>query len=652
MPDAPRIDDELPLLYELALSVGAALDPSENASAFAGTLAARKELENVAVWMREEDGAPLRPLHATSTSYVNTATLTTDHPLVQQLRTSDKVSTHAADADFSALAAGRSAQSGALVAFRLGEVGLLEMHDSRREAPFPPRELTQLDPALTKLEHVLRGSRAHQRLQEEVQRRIRTERKLRRSRSQLSALIQSIQDAILVENEDGELILANQAFCDLFEIEESPSALTGTDCRAAAEAAQDLFVDPSVLTDRVEEIVEAGEPVTAEPLHMADGRIVERDYVPVDLDDQTTGHLWQYRDVTEQRKAEAKIRRLKDFYEQVLNAMPIDLAIFGPEGRYEYVTPSAVGDPDRREQIIGMTDVEYARMWGHDVDTARARLKTIRRVARTRKTEQFEETLEGPDGDPRYYVRFVTPVVQDGEVVQVLGYGMEITQRKRAEMALREAKEQAEASLAAKERFLATMSHEIRTPLNAVLGMARLLARTDLTEDQRSYLQSIRFSAETLLTLLNTVLDFAKLGSDEVELERTAFNPAHLARHVREMLRSKATEGVTFRVETASALPERVVGDAARVGQILTNLASNALKFTQEGRVVIRVAPGSPPDDQSPKEAPLPGAADTWLTFQVVDTGRGIPPDQQDRIFGDFSQASEGRSGSREGAGL
>ena len=1025
-PDSSKLIDQLSLLYELSLSVGATLEPVENAAAFAGTLAARKDLEGVAVWRRNEEGRGLHLLHATPASYAEAEALPPDHALVQRLRADTSVSTHASNPEFKSLATERAARGGALAALRLGNLGFLELHDSRREAPFPPRELRQLDPVLVKLEQALRGGRSHQQLEEEVERRVRTEEALRRSRSQLSALVQNLQDAVLLENEDRELLLANQAFCDLFDIPKPPEALRGADCGAVAEAAEDLFADPTALSDRVESILTAGEPVSAETLHLNDGRILERDYVPIDLDDETTGHLWKYRDVTEQRRfdarlqererayrrlvesasdiiyrcdrdgcftyvnpvatevtgyahdelvgqhftalvhpdhqgrlvhfyenqideeipdtrqefpivtadggkrwvsqqvqlvrkdgavvgvqaiarditerkraveslqesearfrtmferhsapmllidpesgairdanaaaaefygytdeeweqlhiqdindlpadevaarrtdaeggeqsqfvfphrlksgetrtvevrstpievhgtallfsiihditareeareklrqseerwrrlvesnrdpiqitvdgtiryinpagarifgaeapeavigrpptdfaaepdvleklralnrqlargeptepmeytiqrldgeertvvsysqpieykgepaaqtvirdvteqreAEEELRHLKDFYEQVLDAMPIDLAIFGPEGRYEYVTPSAISDPERREHVIGMTDVEYAQERGYDPETARRRLSTIRRVARTREMEQFEETIENHDGNPRHFIRFVTPVVQDGAVVNVLGYGLEITQRKQTETKLRDAKEQVEASLAAKERFLATMSHEVRTPLNAVLGMAQLLARTDLTEDQRSYLQSIRFSGNTLLTLLDTVLDFAKLEAGEVDLEQVAFDPVRLAHHVRDMLRSKAKESnLDFRIEADPQLPTSVVGDAARVGQILTNLGSNALKFTDDGSVVICVegdpVPAAPAEDS---EAP------TWITFRVEDTGIGIPPEQRDRIFGHFNQADtdtgETRKETREGTGL
>ncbi len=1024
MPDPSEISDQLSLLYELSLSVGATLEPVENAAAFAETLAARTDLEGVAVWRWNEERTGLHLLHATPSSYVEADPLPADHALVQRLRADAPVSTHASDGAFASLTTGRGARGGALAAVRLGDLGVLEFHDSQREAAFPPRELRQLDRVLAKLEQALRGGRSHQQLEDEVERRVRTEEALRQPRSQLSALVQNLQDAVLLENEERELLLVNQAFCDLFEIPQPPAALAGADCIAAAEAAKSLFADPTVLTDRVDAILAAGRPVSAETLHLNDGRILERDYVPVDLDDETTGHLWTYRDVTEQRRldarlqererayrrlvesasdiiyrcdpdgcftyvnpvaaeatgyvrdelvgqpftalvrpdhrerlvrfyrnqieeeisdtrrefpivtadgdelwlsqqvqlvredggiagvqaiarditerkqaeealqksearfrtmferhsapmllidpesgairdanaaaetfygytdeewaqlhiqdindlpseevttsradaeegeqnqfifphrlnsgevrtvevhstpievhgtsmlfsiihditaraearqklrrseerwrrlvesnrdpiqitvdgviryinpagarifgaetpeeligrstmdfsteddvlkqlrtrkkqidrgeptepmehtiqrldgeervivsysqpiehrgetaaqtvihdvteqreAEEELRHLKTFYEQVLNAMPIDLSIFGPDGRYEYVTPTSVSDPEHREQIVGMTDVEYARMRGRDVETARTRLETIRRVAQTRETEQFEETIEGQNGNPRHFIRFVTPVVRDGSVINVLGYGLEITQRKQVEMQLRDAKEQAEASLAAKERFLATMSHEVRTPLNAVLGMAQLLARTDLTDTQRSYLQSIRFSADTLLTLLNTVLDFAKMEAEAgaVKLDRVAFSPAALARHVHRMLHSKATErGLDFRVEADPHLPDTVVGDPTRVGQILTNLISNALKFTDEGHVTLRVEAGAPPEGHvaSPDES-------TWVAFRVADTGDGIPEDQQERIFGRFNRAPSASEKAREGTGL
>ncbi|MFB6279890.1 MAG: ATP-binding protein, partial [Salinibacter sp.] len=472
--------------------------------------------------------------------------------------------------------------------------------------------------------------------------------KLRRSEERWRRLVESNRDPIQI-TVDGTIRYINPAGARIFGAE-APEEIIG-------RSPTDFAAEPDVLEKlrARNRQLDRGEPT--EPMEHTIQRLdgEERTVVsysqPIEYKGESAAQT-VIRDVTEQREAEEELRHLKDFYEQVLNAMPIDLAIFGPEGRYEYVTPSAISDPERREHVIGMTDVEYARMRGHDVDAARRRLNTIRRVARTRETEQFEETIEDHDGNPRHFIRFVTPVVQDGAVVNVLGYGLEITQRKQTEMKLRDAKEQAEASLAAKERFLATMSHEVRTPLNAVLGMAQLLARTDLTEDQRSYLQSIRFSGNTLLTLLDTVLDFAKLEAGEVDLEQVAFDPVRLAHHVRDMLRSKAKESdLDFRIEADPQLPTSVVGDAARVGQILTNLGSNALKFTDDGSVVICVEEG--PASAAPAED---SEAPTWITFRVEDTGIGIPPEQQDRIFGHFNQADtdtgETRKETREGTGL
>jgi CheY-like chemotaxis protein len=189
--------------------------------------------------------------------------------------------------------------------------------------------------------------------------------------------------------------------------------------------------------------------------------------------------------------------------------------------------------------------------------------------------------------------------------------------------------------------FLANMSHEIRTPLNGVIGMTELLALTDLTGGQREMLETVESSAETLLLLVNDVLDFSKIEAGEMRAENVAFSPRAAVADVTKLLRPRAAKkGLELVAHIGSAVPDQVLGDPLRVRQILLNLVGNAIKFTSEGSVGIEV-------DATPT------AAGGWLlTCLVVDTGIGIAPEVQRRLFVPFTQADSATTRKYGGTGL
>jgi PAS domain S-box-containing protein len=250
----------------------------------------------------------------------------------------------------------------------------------------------------------------------------------------------------------------------------------------------------------------------------------------------------------------------------------------------------------------------------------------------------MEFALERGDGSTGSALLSAVKVEIDNQPC-VVTFARDITELKRSQSELIAAREAALAASRAKSEFLSSMSHEIRTPMNAVLGMADVLAESELTAEQRRHLNTIINNGTALLELINGILDLAKVESGRVSLERVEFSPREVVERVLETLAVRAHEkGLELVAQIAPTVPELVLGDPLRLRQILINLLGNAVKFTERGHVLIKLET-------------QPGAPDV-LRFEVHDTGVGIPTEKIDALFQPFSQADSSTSRRYGGSGL
>jgi signal transduction histidine kinase/CheY-like chemotaxis protein len=264
--------------------------------------------------------------------------------------------------------------------------------------------------------------------------------------------------------------------------------------------------------------------------------------------------------------------------------------------------------------------------------------------------EQGEATLE-PNGTRIHDQKIAAPLgprwiawreglvrSDAGQPAQVRFVGHDVTDRAETERALGEARDQANAASRAKSRFLAMASHEIRTPLNGIIGMSGLLLDTPLTPEQMTYAKAVKTSGDALLSLVEELLDYSKIEAGKIDLEHRPFRLAALIEDITELLAPRAqARKLEIAAYVDERLPAEVLGDAARLRQVLLNLAGNAIKFTSTGGVTLIVEPGIWPNE---------------VSFLVRDTGIGIAPEAQARIFREFEQADERIARSYGGTGL
>ena len=430
------------------------------------------------------------------------------------------------------------------------------------------------------------------------------------------ALESGLPVAILIERVGGEVVLVNDRFRVMFDL-----AATDRDDQLRTAAA--TFHPPDAfLAGRSSEAVPR-----QDRLRQRSGRTIDRKVRALYDGDELTGWVWSCTDVTEEQEAVGAVARVTDFHRRVLDALPAQLAVFSPSGVYEYVTPSAIADPDVREWIVGKTDAQYGVFRGLPTEVSQQRTQLIRDLVESGESKTFEESFLTRAGERRYFRRFLSPVYDiDGVIQHILGYGLDITEHRVTEDQLRHAQK-----IDAVGRLAAGVAHDFNNLLTVILGCGEGLREEIAPDDERQRLvDGILDAGDRATELTKQLLSFSRRAAVEPQV----LNVNTVVETTLTMLRRLLGEHIMIRL-ALSTEPAAVRADLGQLKQVLLNLSVNARDAMASGGTLTLST------RQRRIELPVEAAAlglprGDYVELLVADTGTGMSEDVRLHLFEPF----------------
>ena len=454
--------------------------------------------------------------------------------------------------------------------------------------------------------------------------------------TRLRSLITNLDSGVLLEDENRKIVLVNQLFCQLFDIPAPPEALEGMDCSQSAEQTKHLFLDPPGFVARIDELLSKQEICSGESLHLVDGRVFSRTFIPVFSGTKYLGHLWKYQDVTAGHRATESLRHSEEKYRGIIENMELGLLEVDTNDVIVRAYP-------RFCAMVGYTEPELVGKSAIDIFLVPEFLPVLKKQSQERAkgiAGVYEVQIYKKGRVPIWVLISGAPILDtEDRVVGSLGIHYDITKQKDLQRDLEDARRSAEAAQEAEKQFLANMSHEIRTPLNAIIGMSHLLYDTQPSPEQREYLDILKNSAEMLRALISDVLDLSKIRAGHLEVQEKEFDLLGVVRSLVKSAQLRLEDspvGITAHFDPT--IKNLVIGDDLLLHQIMSNLLGNAEKFTERGKIVVSVQRMS---EAAPIGNRTDGSAQTDRTLYeiaVSDTGIGIPPEKHALIFQSFRQ--------------
>ena len=457
-------------------------------------------------------------------------------------------------------------------------------------------------------------------------------------KKQLLTVIQNMPSGVLMEDKDRNIALVNPEFLKIFSIPSTVTDLIGLNCEKYANVFKSIFKNEEFFIQRIKEILSKNETVRAEYIHTKDGRTISRDFSPIFINEELEGYLWNYVDVTENVKKDEIVRINEEKYRRVLENLDLGIIEVDLNNKITKAYPGFC-------RLTGYSPQELIGKSALDVlvfeDDKEFLLKQTQR-RKIGETDVYEFKIKQKNGKLVWVIISGAPIYDiNNNIIGSIGIHWDNSNTKRREEELKRAKETAELSSQAKKQFLANISHEIRTPINIIKGMADLLFETNLDPEQRQELQAIRISSKNLLEIVNDLLNLSKIEAGKIDLKSYEFSPAEIISESLELFTTQIQEkGLELKYTIDPKIPNLLLGDELKLKQIINNLISNSIKFTEKGGIFV--------------EAFLidENENDCLICLSFKDTGIGIRKDKQDLVFKQFMQADYDTTRKYGGTGL
>ncbi|MDY0278986.1 MAG: PAS domain S-box protein [Salinivirgaceae bacterium] len=462
-----------------------------------------------------------------------------------------------------------------------------------------------------------------------------TSEKLNATSSKIKTIIQNLNSGVLLENKNHDIEQTNQKYLDLFNITSPQTTLLDQEFLTKTKAT--LFANSNKYIRRREELKQLAKPYINEELTLVNGKIYERDYTPILFNNETEGHFWQYRDITEKKQAEWITKQ----NEQRLN-YALDAA---KEALWEWTIPNNELYLSPRWTEITGTNANSIKSINDFLSQITQEYKSVTEETlnnlTTQKCSRIEIEIQIKNENIWILLKGKITEYKENNPYRVVGTISNITQQKALQQELLNQKAQAEEATEIKSRFIANISHEIRTPMYGVVGLTELLSNTTLSQDQQKFVNTIKASSNNMLTILNDLLDVSKLTSGKFAIKNTGFELTNIVSTLYYTLQGQTTkQNNTLSWELDEKIATISIGDPVRINQILLNLLNNALKFTNNGTVQCKIT-CKQESETSQK-----------IRFSVIDNGIGIKQNDVTHIFERYNKASQQSSVKYGGTGL
>jgi PAS domain S-box-containing protein len=614
-----KIIQDISLLYELSLSVGNSLNIKQNCEQFLNILITKRNLNFASVCIK--NGDQLNLVYGTPLNIIDDQTLDLNHYIWEKLQSRNKFLIAADHPSFKKCVQEKNISIGAFAIFKLADIGFLKLYKSDIKGN-EIRKVNQLVNVINKFSLLLTGCIAHEKLKEEQEQRLFMQQALQASQQKHRFVVQNLSEGIILTDLKGKITFANKRMEELTGY--SSAELVGSlDYELLVSPNQSGIVKKNLKEGIsndwiVEHIHKSGEKwmgkIKTSPYKNSEGIII--------------GTMGAVTDITAQQLAEIKVRESELMLRKIIDA-----------------SLDAVINIDADGNVTAWSN-QATKMFGYTrEETMGKKMGTFivppqHREAHDRGMNHFLKTGEGSVLNRRieitgfnksgreFPIELSISPIKMGRKYFFSGFIRDITESKKAEQELISAKQAAEQAQLAEQQFLANMSHEIRTPMNAVIGMTHLLYETSPTESQKEYLDSLVFSADSLMGIISNILDLSKIEANELEFEQQAFSLLELLKSLQQTFQFKVREKpIRVVLYMDPKIKNNLIGDSVRLNQILTNLLGNASKFTTQGIIGVT--------------AKLIAATGGQyiMQFKVHDTGIGIEKDNIDKIFENFKQA-------------